>query len=94
MLGEKGLWFKMSPYEQSARVPLILRGPDELVPRGRFANPVSLLDLAHPGRALGHTGSSLGGGRRARRVDAGHPRRPLLLESARREQAGQEAGGS
>src|SRR5699024_10927909 len=45
MLGEKGLWYKMSPYEQSARVPLIMYGPDHLVPRGRYANPVSLLDL-------------------------------------------------
>ena len=45
MLGEKGLWFKMSPYEQSSRVPLIVHGPEHLVPRGRYANPVSLLDL-------------------------------------------------
>src|SRR5699024_10700901 len=45
MLGEKGLWYKMSPYEQSARVPLIVYGPDHLVPQGRFANPVSLVDL-------------------------------------------------
>ena len=45
MLGEKGLWYKMSPYEQSARVPLIVHGPEHLVPRGRYAHPVSLLDL-------------------------------------------------
>jgi len=45
MLGEKGLWYKMSPYEQSARVPLIVYGPQHLVPKGRFANPVSLIDL-------------------------------------------------
>ncbi|WP_120002884.1 choline-sulfatase [Nesterenkonia muleiensis] len=45
MLGEKGLWYKMSPYEQSSRVPLIISGPEHLIPRGRFAHPVSLVDL-------------------------------------------------
>lgn len=45
MRGEKGLWYKMSPYEQSARVPLIVYGPPHLVPRGRFSSPVSLVDL-------------------------------------------------
>lgn len=45
MLGEKGLWYKMSPYERSSRVPLIAYGPEHLVPRGRHQTPVSLLDL-------------------------------------------------
>lgn len=45
MLGEKGLWYKMSPYEESSRVPLIVYGPEHLVPQGRFSNPVSLIDL-------------------------------------------------
>ncbi|GHD06355.1 choline-sulfatase [Zhihengliuella salsuginis] len=45
MLGEKGLWYKMSPYEQSARIPLIVYGPERLVPRGRYRTTVSLLDL-------------------------------------------------
>ncbi|MGJ9405778.1 choline-sulfatase [Nesterenkonia aurantiaca] len=45
MLGERGLWYKMSPYERSSRVPLIAYGPEHLVPRGRHQTPVSLLDL-------------------------------------------------
>ena len=79
MLGEKGLWFKMSPYEQSARVPLIIHGPEHLVPRGRFANPVSLLDLAP-------TLSELAG---EPEQDADPRRGVSLLESARRESDGQ-----
>src|SRR6202042_602550 len=43
MLGERGLWYKMSFLEQSARVPLIVRVPG-VAPR-RIAQPVSLLDV-------------------------------------------------
>lgn len=77
MLGEKGLWYKMSPYERSSRVPLILRGPRELVPAGRFANPVSLLDLLP-------TLVELAGAEPPSTDGAG----VSLLESARREVSG------
>lgn len=45
MLGERGLWYTMSPFERSARVPLIVRGPERWVRPGRYTRPVSLLDL-------------------------------------------------
>ncbi len=43
MLGERGLWFKMSFYEGSARVPLMIAAP-QMRP-GRIDRPVSTLDV-------------------------------------------------
>ncbi|WP_341862075.1 choline-sulfatase [Gymnodinialimonas sp. 57CJ19] len=43
MLGERGLWFKMSFFEGSARVPLMISAP-EMAP-GLVTDPVSTIDL-------------------------------------------------
>jgi choline-sulfatase len=44
MLGERGLWFKMSFFEHSARVPLVVHAPKLFSPR-RVRQAVSLVDL-------------------------------------------------
>ncbi|MFC3614995.1 choline-sulfatase [Lutimaribacter marinistellae] len=43
MLGERGLWYKMTWFEHSARVPLIMAGPG--VAQGVAGNACSLVDL-------------------------------------------------
>jgi choline-sulfatase len=44
MLGDRGLWYKMAPFESSICVPLIVHAPARFPP-SRVARPVSLLDL-------------------------------------------------
>src|SRR6266550_1761701 len=57
MLGERGAWYKMSFYEGSARVPLIVRAP-ALFERCRVAAPVSTMDLLPTVVGLVHAGSA------------------------------------
>ena len=57
MLGERGAWYKMSFYEGSARVPLIVRAP-ALFERSRVAAPVSTMDLLPTLVGLVHAGSA------------------------------------
>jgi choline-sulfatase len=59
MLGERGLWYKMSFFEPSARVPLIIGMPG--APGGRrVTEPVSLLDLAPTLTELAGTAADTG----------------------------------
>ena len=44
MLGEKGIWFKQTLYDQAVRVPLLFWGPRWIAP-GRARDNVSLLNL-------------------------------------------------
>ncbi len=44
MLGERGMWFKMTFFEWSIRVPLVVHAPGRFAPH-RVAETVSLLDL-------------------------------------------------
>ena len=84
MLGERGLWFKMSMYEGSARVPLMIAAPG-LAP-GRVDTPVSTLDI-------GPTLAEIAGidvseiapwtdGTSLLPVTAGEPRGPVPIEYA------------
>jgi choline-sulfatase len=44
MLGERGLWYKMSFFEGAARIPLIITAPHRFKPR-RVKESVSLIDI-------------------------------------------------
>ncbi len=71
MLGERGLWYKMTFFEPAMHVPLLVRAPNRLA-AGRVAQPVSTTDLVptlldlvgdggepHGGADFGFDGSSL-----------------------------------
>lgn len=57
MLGERGQWYKMSPFERSARVPMIvsLPGTDQ---RGRCATVTGTVDLLATVNAIATDGAS------------------------------------
>src|SRR5271165_3307921 len=44
MLGERGLWYKMSFFEPACRIPLIVHAPRRFAP-GRVAGSASLVDI-------------------------------------------------
>ena len=58
MLGERGLWFKMNWFENSARVPLLVHAPRRFRP-GRVEAAVSLVDVMPTLLALAAGGSEL-----------------------------------
>src|SRR5262249_9961103 len=55
MLGERGLWYKMSFYEPACRIPLIVHAPGRFQPR-RVAGSASLVDLLPTLAALPNDG--------------------------------------
>jgi choline-sulfatase len=59
-LGERGLWYKMSFLEPSARVPLLVRAPGGSA-GGRVAEPVSLMDVVPTLMELASGGAALAG---------------------------------
>lgn len=45
MLGEHGMWFKRTYFDNSVRVPLVIAGTDRVAPGTRLKKEVSLVDL-------------------------------------------------
>ena len=58
MLGERGLWFKMSFFEGSSRVPLMISAPN-MTP-GCVSDPVSLIDIVPTLCELGQVAEGTG----------------------------------
>ena len=83
MLGERGLWYKMSFFEPSVRVPLLVRRAGARAQR-RVAAPVSLTDLAPTLIELAGAPAlpALDGVSLAAVLDGAHlaPDRPVLAE--------------
>jgi choline-sulfatase len=79
MLGERGMWFKQTFFEQSVRVPLVVCGPG--IAAGRRREVVSLVDLLPTFLDVASGGDA---GRRVEPIDAlaGHSLVPLLADDA------------
>jgi choline-sulfatase len=85
MLGERGLWFKMSFFEGSARIPLMMSGPG--LGSGRVDTPVSALDLVPTlaelaGIAMDGDAVNLDGESLLPLAQGGTRRTPVLMEYA------------
>ena len=80
MLGERGLWYKMTFFEPSARVPLLVRAPGAIAAQ-RVAEPVSLLDLAPTLLELAgdQDAGELDGASLVPRLDGRAPTRPRAI---------------
>ncbi|EWY42689.1 choline-sulfatase [Skermanella stibiiresistens SB22] len=57
MLGERGLWYKMSFFEGACRIPLIVNAPGRFAPR-RVRHAVSSIDLLPTLVELAHDGTA------------------------------------
>lgn len=74
MLGEHGMWFKRVFYEDSARVPMIIRGLAEWGRGRRITQVASLIDLCPTFADLGRVPEA----EAAQRLSDGHSLLPLL----------------
>jgi choline-sulfatase len=86
MLGERGLWYKMSFFEPACRIPLIVAAPGRFAPH-RVSAPASLLDILPTLVELGGEGRAVD---YAAPLD-GHSLVPLLEGGQRQEAAGNGA---
>ena len=57
MLGERGLWYKMTWHENASRVPLVISFPGAIEP-GRIGESVSLIDLLPTLTEIAHDGAA------------------------------------
>ncbi|MDG2113548.1 MAG: sulfatase-like hydrolase/transferase [Actinomycetota bacterium] len=81
MLGERGLWYKMNFFENSARIPLVISCPGRFEP-GRVRSHTSLLDVAPTLLELGRCApmNHVDGGSVLPLVEHEDPKRTVLGE--------------